>query len=124
MTFAARVVRTGSRLGAEITAGKGARPGISLMIGVTNRHHPSPRKTGKPGTILVYLDDSRQLTNAVAFIRPAGQLPPWTPRAPAAGAPPPRRLGRPTDARHCTQPYDSIPAVPPVRLVCLTKSSL
>jgi len=93
----------------------------SRSFSMTDRRHLSRRT---PATILVRLDDARQLSNAVAFIRPAGQLPPWTPRAPAAGAPSPQAPRPPTDARHCTQPYDSIPAVPPVRLACLTNSSL
>src|SRR5436305_3186732 len=37
--------------------------------------HPSPPTTGHPRRTLVRPDDARQLTNAVAFIRPADQTP-------------------------------------------------
>ena len=98
-------------------------PGIALMIGVTDRHHPSPRNTGNRKTGHHPGPSGRCPTAPQRrSIHPAsGPTPPLDTACPAAGAPPPRRPGRPTDARHCTQPYDSIPAVPPVRLICLTR---
>src|SRR3989440_11178890 len=86
------------------------------MIHVTGRHHPSPRNTGKPSTSLVRLDVARQHRNAVAFIRPAGQ-PPWIPRVPAAGAPPPQA------PRPLSTHIQALPATVRLNPRCATSSS-